>query len=112
MPRGLTRVTTLTRRDACCYERALNSAARILSIQRVYLFRQRSLSFAKGTMLGLPSRKARCSTKIAVPSTQTVSEEAGMEDLVLAGDPFDDASGQFRVQRFQPRIEGSFSRIE
>ena len=37
---------------------------------------------------------------------------SGAEDLVPVGSAFDDASNLYRVQRYQPRIEGAFSRIE
>ena len=37
---------------------------------------------------------------------------AGTEDLVPVGDAFDDVSHNYRIQRYRPRIEGLFARIE
>ncbi|HYK20552.1 MAG TPA: SpvB/TcaC N-terminal domain-containing protein, partial [Pyrinomonadaceae bacterium] len=35
-----------------------------------------------------------------------------IEDLVPVGNSFDDDSGNYKIQRYQPRVEASFARIE
>jgi RHS repeat-associated protein len=71
--------------------------------------------FGFGWSLGLPAITRR--TDRGLPRYQDAEESdvfliGGIEDLVPAGDAFDDSSFRFRVQRFQPRIEGAFARIE
>jgi len=37
---------------------------------------------------------------------------SGADDLVPVGSSFDDVSHQYKIQRYQPRVEGLFARIE
>ena len=71
--------------------------------------------FGLGWDLSLPAIRRK--TDKGLPKYQDAQESdvfilSGAEDLVPVGSAFDDVSQRYKIQRYQPRIEGSFARIE
>ncbi len=69
--------------------------------------------FGLGWNLSLPSITRK--TDKGLPKYHDNSDVfilSGTEDLVPVGDAFDDESQTYKIQRYQPRIEGLFTRIE